>query len=116
EFAELPHLSRKRFGFRLFLPALEKLRVKYFHHRATRSARADDHFRVAETAHLAARDLPRFIPVARVERWLAAAGLGLGKINAVPEPFEDSNDRHAHLRVEGVDVAWDEQSDAHGER
>ena len=52
---------------------------------------------------------PRFLPVARVERRLAAAGLLGGKDGRNAVPLEEVDRRLADLRVELVDVARDEQ-------
>jgi len=44
---------------------------------------------------------------------LAAAGLIERKFDRTAEPFEELKRRNADFRKEGVDIAWNEESDLH---
>src|SRR5438045_9264309 len=81
------------------------------HHRAARSAGRDDVVGVLEILYELVRQLARAVVIAVVEERLAVAGLGLRKADIASVMLEDPGDGDAHVRVELVGQASDEERD-----
>ena len=58
---------------------------------------------------------PRFVPIPRVERRLAAAGQLIGAFNRVTQPFEDIDHADAHLRKHQVHETGNKQRHFHSD-
>jgi hypothetical protein len=74
----------------------------------------DDVIVVGERAQEVLGNGAGFVVQAGVGHGLAAARLTLGEVDVESEAFEHIDGRHADLWVELVDVARNEQADAHG--
>src|SRR4051794_11224270 len=81
------------------------------HHRAARSAGRDDVVVILKILYELFRKLPRAVVIAVVEERLAAAGLGLREADVAAVMLEDPGDGDAHVRVELVGQASDEERD-----
>ena len=71
----------------------------------------DDDFGVFERFEDMFRDCARFVAVAGVEGWLAAAGLRRREIDCDAEALEDVDHGHAGFGVNHIDDAGDEEGD-----
>jgi hypothetical protein len=55
----------------------------------------------------------RLIPIAGIERRLAAAGLALGIIDFAAETFEDLDNAYPNMRINLINEAGDKERDLH---
>ena len=91
---------------------LEDVREVVRNHACAGAGGDDDVFGIAENVEEMAGDGARLVWVAGVESRLAAASLGLGKIDLVAQALEHFCDSDADLREDLIDDAGDEQGDA----
>ena len=80
-------------------------------HAATR--RSDDRVELLETVNEESLGRSGIVLATTVSHRLAAAGLIERKFDRTAEPFEELKRRNADLGKEGVDVAWNEESNFH---
>ena len=107
EIGEFPGARGDLFCERGLRRVLEKLRVKNFQHRAARAGADDDGLGVRELRQDFGGDGARLVPIAGVERRLAAAGDLLGENNRVAEPFQNLDHADARARKQRVHEAGD---------
>src|SRR5437868_5441815 len=81
---KLVTFGRKRKGFLVELRPGEHLKVKHLHHRPTRTTGNDHSLRALELFENFDRHLAAFVPIAGVERGLAAACQALWALDFVP--------------------------------
>lgn len=115
EVGEFPDLGGEGLGF--FFPGVagEEFGVEDFEHGAAGTGGRDDDVGVGEEIQHTFGRAAGFVPVARVESGLAAAGLAFRVIHGVAEAFEDLDDADPDFGVVVVDKAGDEEGNAHWE-
>ena len=89
----------------------ENIREVMRDHRAARAGGHDDVLGIAKDFEKMPRDGARFVRIAGIKSRLAAAGLGLRKMNLVTKAIEHLGDGDADLRKNLIDDAGDKQGD-----
>jgi hypothetical protein len=92
---------------------LEQFGIKILQHRAARTRSDDDDFRVFQLPQNFRGDGARLVPIAGIERRLAAADDFFGTNNFVAEAFENFDHADARAREQRVHETGDEKRDGH---
>src|SRR5690606_19801707 len=94
-------------------PAFEELVVVVRDHRGAAARGADDRLVGGEGSEKGLGQRAGLLQAAGVGHRLAAAGLLRGIVNFTTDALQTLRRRHADIGVELVDIAGDEQADAH---
>lgn len=93
---------------------LEQFGIKILQHRAARTRADDDDFRVLQLRQNFRGDGARLVPIAGVERRLAATDDFLRADDLVAEAFKNLDYADARARKQRVHKTGDEKRDSHG--
>jgi len=113
KFGKFPGARRDLFRQFRLRRVLEQFGIKILQHRAARTRTDDDDFRVLQLRQNFHRDGARLVPIARVERRLAAADDFFGTNNLVAEAFQNFDHADARARKQRVHKTGDEKRDGH---
>jgi len=110
---ELPGARGDLFGEFFLRLASEEFGIKFLHHRAAGTGTDDDRLGIFQLLQNFGGDGAGFIPVAGVERRLAAAGDFRRADDRMAKTFEDLHHADARARKQRVHETGDEKRDRH---
>ena len=116
KFGKFPRARRDLFRQFRLRRVLEKFGIKILQHRAARTRTDDDDLGVLQLRQNFHGDRARLVPIAGVERRLAAADDFFGANNFVAEAFQNFDHADARARKQRVHEAGDEKRDGHALR